>query len=255
MRIYNSKKLIQILFSGFLLFNLAGCGKKEIKVEEKLPENKPVEKETISEDKSVENLEKKEQNSIKVSTEKENETMNEINEYYEKMNEYLNSEDFKEKEDSVLQYFFLVTDFLFYNAPINGVTMKEISVETQLKLISLYEKMDSMIEERYPNYQEKAKEKFGETTQALKEKTSDVKEYLIDKTKEKIGEEKYNEYVEKIEQTTNKWKETYEEFKGAHGEEIKQGASDFVEKAKEEGTKLKDKVNDWYQNLKKEHQK
>lgn len=245
MRIYNSKKLIQILLSGIVLFSLTGCGKKEIIVNENQPEQKP-----------VENLhEQKLPSSQKVSEEKEQKTMDKVNEYYEKMNDYLNSEDFKEKEDSVLQYFFLVTDFLFYGEPINGVTMKEISVESQLKLIALYEKMDAMIEERYPNYQEKVKTKFGETTDVLKEKTVDAKDYLIQKTKEKIGEEKYNEYVEKIEQTTNSWKQSYEAFKEAHGEEIKQGTNNVIEKVKEEGTKLKDKISDWYQNFKQEHQK
>ena len=242
MKIYHPKKLIQILLSGIILLNLSGCQQAhEITKEPVTPSI--VEQ---SENLSVEETEK-------VSQEKEEEVVDTVTNYYEKMIEYMNSEEFKEKEDAVLSYFFQVTDFLFYGSEIKGVTLKELSVEAQLKLVEMYDKVDEMIENRYPDYQEKTKNQMKETWVQVKEKVSDAKEYLNEKVKETLGEEKYEEYYQDIIAVTENWKEKIQKFQDEHGEEIKEEATSIMGQIKEEGSKALSKVNEWYQNFKENH--
>lgn len=244
MKFYHSKKLISILLSGMILIPLTGCNQKEI-IEG------PV-KESVTEREVFDDQPSK---TIKVSEEKEEKVVDTITSYYEKMISYMNSEEFKEKEDIVLSYFFQVTDFLFYGSEMNGVTLKELSVEAQLKLVEMYDKVDDMIESHYPNYQEKAKNQINETWDVVQKKTVEAKDYLNEKVKETLGEEKYEAYLTEIQEKIESMKGVYKDFKDAHGEEIKESASSLLDKAKETGNKALNKINDWYQNLKENHTK
>ncbi len=182
------------------------------------------------------------------------ETMTEkFKETYDKIEDYLKSEDFKEKEDQVLSYFFELTDFLFYQGKINGKTFNEVSRDVQDKALELYHKLDTKLEEKYPDYKEKVKQKYGEAEDSIKEKASTLKDSLTDQLKDVLGEEKYEEYSSKVKEAKDTITETYKNFKEEHGEEIKEKAESAMKEIKEEGSKMKDKINDWYQNFKEDH--
>lgn len=247
MKFYYSKKLIPVLLSGIVLIPITGCDQNRTMVEG------PVKEEVTDTQELFNHLGQKEE--IMEDSKKEDAVVDTITSYYEKMIAYMNSEEFKEKEDIVLSYFFEVTDFLFYGSEMNGVTLKELSEETQLKLVEMYHKVDDMIESHYPNYQEKAKNQIHETWDVVKTKAMEAKDNLNKKVKESLGEEKYNAYLEEIEKTTDSWKKFYTNFKEAHGEEIKENTSSILDKAKETGNKALTKINDWYQNLKENHTK
>lgn len=193
--------------------------------------------------------EEKEPEEIKVESKKETEEI--VTTYYEEMVNDMKSE--TTNEEKLWQTFFTVTDFLFYGSEIKGVTLKDLSDEAKLKLLTMYENLDSMLEEKYPNYQDKMKEKFGDTWESVKEEAKKDKVTLEEATKDALGEEKYQDYQTKIQETLDKWNNTYEKFKEEHEEEIKEKVEDAVEDIKSAGTKVKEELNEWYQNLKKKH--
>ena len=61
-----------------------------------------------------------------------------------------------------------IVDFIFNESKINGISFKELQEETKTKIISIGLKIDSKINELFPNY----KENFGEKYRDIKEKMS-----------------------------------------------------------------------------------
>lgn len=89
---------------------------------------------------------------------------------------------FREKAKNT---FTTIVDFLFYGKEIKGYTFKELTNTAKLKVISLALKIDHKIDEYFPNYKEKVKDKYAsfkgkiamlylEVTQSLCETVGDV---------------------------------------------------------------------------------
>ena len=139
----------------------------------------------------------------------------------EKLSNEPTSEDNKSK---LRQSFITLTDFIFYDGEIKGVKFKDLTESTEEKILNLWYKLDSKIDEKYPDQKEEIKSTTKYSYNTIKSKASELKDKVIDKCKESVGEDKYNSQVEK-------------------GNEVK-------EKTKEKATSIKDKISNWYKNLK-----
>lgn len=135
------------------------------------------------------------------------------------------------KSKEVLKNTFVtLTDFIFYDGEIRGKKFSELKDDAREKILDIYEKMDSKIEEKYPNYKEnikfKSKEKYGD----IKEK---IKEY-----REEFKEE-HPDIYEEYEESKKNISDVYEEYKPY----IENGK----EKVKEKYNEAKEKVKEWYE--------
>ncbi len=69
----------------------------------------------------------------------------------------------KENESIIKNGFITITDFLFYNGDIKGVTLNEISTKTKLTILKFALKIDAKIDSYFPDY----KEKISNTTSKI----------------------------------------------------------------------------------------
>lgn len=68
--------------------------------------------------------------------------------------------------------FITCIDFIFYDKEINGITFKELTNKTKLKILEITMSIDSKIESKFPNY----KEEINNTYQNIKSKI--IEKYL-----------------------------------------------------------------------------
>lgn len=152
----------------------------------------------------------------------------------------------KSVKEKLEDTFITLTDFIFYGGTIKGMTFSELTDSAKEKVLSLYESMDSKIESYFPNYKENIKDtaKKGYTT--VVEKAKSLKDSIVSKYKETVGEEQYNNVVGSFEEDKSRFQDAY---------------SPYVEKGKEIGSKAVDKAKDaigsatskldtWYQEFK-----
>lgn len=132
--------------------------------------------------------------------------------------------------------FITIIDFIYYDTEINGVKFKELTKETQEKIIEMTKKIDSSIMKHDPNYKDSLKDNYKTVTSYLNGKTSEIVNY----TKEKIGLDNYNT----VKEATN-------EIKGT----IKNTAVSIGDASSELYKKSKKQVNNWYGNLKDKYKK
>ena len=142
-------------------------------------------------------------------------------------------------KESLKKTFITLTDFIFYDGTIKGKTFKELSSESQEKVLELYEKLDSKIESVFPNYKEEIKDTSTKTYSKVKEKAKELKEKIKSIYIERVGEDTYQKEMEIIENTKDKVVEKASPV-----------ISDVKDKAKETYTKTKDKLDKWYKNFK-----
>lgn len=147
--------------------------------------------------------------------------VSEENHNIDKLVQETNSDNNKSK---LKESFITLTDFIFYDGEIKGVKFKDLTESTKEKILNLWYKLDSKIDEKYPEQKEEIKNSTSRSYNTIKSKAKELKETLVDKYKNKVGEDKYNNQVEK-------------------GEEVKG-------KTKEKATSIKDKISNWYKNLK-----
>ena len=154
-----------------------------------------------------------------------------------------NSSSVKEKLENT---FIMLTDFIFYGGSIKGVTFYELSDMAKEKVLTLYEKVDSSIESRFPNYKENIKStaKKGYTT--VVSKARDLKDNIISKYKEKVSEEQYNNVVDGFTEDKNRFQDAYQPYI-EKGKEI---GSKAVDKGKEVINSTIEKLDTWYKGFK-----
>ena len=142
--------------------------------------------------------------------------------------------------------FITLTDFIFYDGTIKGMTFDELTDTAKQEILELYEKIDSKIESYFPNYKENitSSAKKGYTTAVSKAK--ELKDTIVAKYKETVGEEEYNNVASNLEEDKNSLKDAYTPYV-EKGKEI---ASQAVDKGKEVWNSTKDKLDSWYQNFK-----
>lgn len=170
---------------------------------------------------------------------------NYISEINNEVEEITNQDSLTEEEQNVLKNTFItLTDFIFYNGTIKGKTFNELTTSAKESVINLYEKIDSKIESKIPNYKETIKETSKKTYKNIKEKLTELKNDLLLKYKNEIGEENYQDQEELIDESISTMKESFSPV-----------IDTIVEKSKEIYESAKDKTSSWYQEWKEENRR
>ena len=237
------KKLIIIIIT---LVLITGCASelknettainKEIKYNE-TESNIVIEEEVKTESLSTETL--KVRDTADSSTNADIKIINYVNDLNNEVDELTSSEITEATKTKLKESFITLTDFIFYEGTINGITFNELSTSVKEKVIEVYETIDKKIETVWPNYKETIKSTATKIYTNLKIKTIEVKDELLNKYKESIGESAYNESVQVFEDDINRLKEST------------QPTIDYAkEKGQEAYESIKDKASSWYENFK-----
>ncbi len=149
-------------------------------------------------------------------------------------------------KDKFEDTFITLTDFIFYGGSIKGVTFAELTDEAKEKVLLLYEKIDSTIENKFPNYKENIKSTADKGYTTAVSKAISLKNTIIAKYKEKVGEEQYNNVVDSFTQDKNHLQDAYTPYV-EKGMEI---GSKVMEKGKEVVGNAIDGLDSWYQGFK-----
>lgn len=143
----------------------------------------------------------------------------------------INETDNNENESKLKNAFITLTDFIFYDGTIKGYTFKELRDEQKQKIIDLWEKLDTKIESKYPNYKDSLKEKKNNTYNNLKEKLKSLKDNLVSIIDDKVDDEIVNEAK-------------------TDTDNLKEVTSVYKEKTIDYYNTAKEKIIDWYSNYK-----
>lgn len=165
--------------------------------------------------------------------------INYVNDLNTEVDELTSSEITEATKVKLKESFITLTDFIFYEGTINGITFNELSTSVKEKVIEVYETIDKKIESVWPNYKETIKSTATKIYTNLKAKTIELKDELLNKYKESVGESAYNESVKVFEDDINRLKEST------------QPTIDYAkEKSQEAYASIKDKASSWYENFK-----
>lgn len=244
MKTINIKKLTLIIMTGFVL-STSGCGEKKIS-----SVNTKVEQSTPS--KEVESGEEKQDNiktpktTISVNEDiltNDERVVNEFDKSSKQIDELLNNINKEEIKNAIIDKFISLTDFVFYDGEINGMTFDELKEETKEKIINIYYNIDSKLENRFPSYKEKVTDKYVNIKDKIKNVIEDKRNNLSDDTKTKLDSLKEN-----LINTGKDLKDT------ATGIYYDTKIDDVVDSAKDKAIDIynsgKTKVKTWYEGLK-----
>ena len=252
----NTKKLICVLLSGFIIISMTGCSKTDSSLNNSY--NQGNEAETESKEDNLNNsqnndviIDSKENNQNNSSSEIENnntknstvnysnndetaiQTFNNLN---EEIDNILNSENVENAKETAKGTFITIVDFIFYDSEINGVTFDELTDSGKQKVLEIANKIDTKIENKFPNYKEtisdKTKKAFNKASELIKKGAYNLSEF----SKEKLGEENYNAIIDA--------KDEFIDYTKQAISIIGDVGSDVLESGKEY-------IKNWYENLKK----
>ena len=211
------KLFIMVLISTIII---TGCSKPttEVKVTDKYEYNL-IEEEVISSDEEFVTYINNVEQEVTTITEKEEVT----------------AEDQKVLENT----FITLTDFIFYDGEINGVTFDELTDAAKEKVLDIYDKIDTKIESVFPNYKEDIASTSKDVYANLKKEITELKDKIKDKYIDEYGQEKYDN----LEQSYNESKETLKDSAQSTYETLKDVSTEFYEKTK-------NKAENWYKNYK-----
>lgn len=154
----------------------------------------------------------------------------------EDITKYIEEENKKREDEKIFKKLFItLTDFLFYDGKIKGKTFKELKVETQNRILEIYEEMSKELDKKYPNYQEDLKKKFKDSVEIINGKKESLKETIIEKYQEKFGTDNYQKIID-----------TYEDGK----EVISDAYNEYMPDVKEEYEGAKEAISTWYEEYK-----
>ena len=216
-RIINRKNLrrLNIIFlTGFVLIT-SGCMKQSEKStiyndSKQNASNSRVIENQVSREESIEESIVESSITSEVSLETEESldkfTTNDLIDYLENIDDKITSMAINAK-DEIVEDYHIVYDFIFNEGTIKGYTFDELKENTKAKVLDIYFKIDTAIEEKYPSLKPTIEEKFKSTKEKAKNKLSNLKEELIDY----IGQDKYDFYLEKKDQLVDKFKEQTKE--------------------------------------------
>lgn len=177
----------------------------------------------------------------------EEEVVSYIGEIEREVNKLSNEPDTsKDVKKSLEDTFITLTDFIFYGGTIKGTTFASLTDAAKEKVLTLYEKIDNTIESKFPNYKENIKSTAEKSYTTVVSKASDLKDSIISKYKEKVGEDAYNNVVDNFNEDKNRFQDAYTPYV-EKGKEI---GSQAIDKGKEVVGSTIDKLDDWYQGFK-----
>ena len=213
----NTKKLVVILVSGFILITSVGCSNKnseeinssyyqeynqgennDIDTEKpneqltdssQLKEEPELEKVTNNENKTVENY----NNSY---TSDDIKVINYFNDIESSIEDELQNETDESIKDKLKGTFITIVDFLFYDSEINGIKFEDLTEGAKQNILETVSSIDNKIMSKYPNYKEDisstTKSAYNKASEIIKKGADNVKEF----SKEKLGEENYNAIID-----------------------------------------------------------
>lgn len=145
-------------------------------------------------------------------------------------------------EKTLKNTFITLTDFIFYDGTIKGKKFSDLTSACKEKVLDLYTKIDSKIENKFPNYKEKIRTTSKKVYNNVKEKVTDAKEKIQEEYKEYVGEENYQNTVDAYNEGKSDASEVYDTYKPY----IEKGK----EKVKSAYSSAKEKIAEAYQNYK-----
>lgn len=191
-------------------------------VEQPIVEEKDIVEETESSvvEQTLDNLEEK----IESNKSSDEIIMDYFNETKEQINNYLESDNYQNLKENIIDKFIILTDFIFYDGEIKGIKYSDLKEETKENLKETYSFIDQMISRKFPDYKENINTKY-----------ENAKEWLNNKYTDNVDED----IREVISEITENDKETINS--------VSKYANDAYEKGKV-------KVKTWYEGLKKEYE-
>ena len=172
----------------------------------------------------------------------------EVISYIEEVNRKVDnmSTDDKTVKETLEDTFITLTDFIFYGGEIKGVTFNELTDSAKEKVLTLYNTMDQKIESKFPNYKENIATTAKKSYTTAVEKANELKENILSKYKEQVGENAYNNVVESFQEDKDNLKESATPYI-EKGKELTDSA---ITKGKEVVDNTKEKLDSWYQEFK-----
>ena len=144
------------------------------------------------------------------------------------------------EDQKVLEHTFItLTDFIFYDGEINGVTFDELTDSAKEKVLDLYDKIDTKIESVFPNYKENIASTSKDVYANIKKEITELKDKIKDKYIDEHGQENYDN----LENAYNESKETLKDSAKNTYETLKDVSTEFYENTK-------NKAENWYKNYK-----
>ena len=163
-----------------------------------------------------------------------------INNVEQEVTTITEKEDVTAEDQKVLENTFItLTDFIFYNGEINGVTFDELTDSAKGKVLDIYDKIDTKIESAFPNYKENIASKSQDVYANIKKEIAELRDKIKDKYIDEYGQEKYDN----LEQSYNESKETLKDSAQSTYETLKDVSTEFYENTK-------NKAENWYKNYK-----
>ena len=157
--------------------------------------------------------------------------INELNNIDEQLDEQ-NDESFETKAKGT---FIAIVDFIFYDGTIKDITFDELTDKGKQEVLSIANYIDNKIENKIPNYKEtisdKTKKAFVKASELIKEGSIKFKDF----SKDKLGEENYNNIIEAKDELVEYSKKAIDII-GDFGSNLYND--------------IKDKFNNWYDEFK-----
>ncbi len=160
-------------------------------------------------------------NSENDETKNTNETFDNFESEKNDINSLIYTDNFEKADEVWSEYFINAIDMIFYDKEYKGTKWEELTEEAKKEAINNLTKIDQSITEIYPEYKEDWQKTKGIATETYFE--------ALNKIKEVIGEDNYDN--------------------------IKEIKDSIKSKTKEIGNNIKDKANEWYQEYKSYHTK
>lgn len=126
--------------------------------------------------------------------------------------ERLDTDD-KSIKEKIKNSYNILTDFIFHNGVINGITFDSLTNSAKEKVLSIYEKIDAKIENKFPDYKETIKNKSKEVYNNTKVKIEEFGQNIKEKYEKYTNDSKNEEVVEAFKNDKNNVVETYEKIK------------------------------------------
>lgn len=181
-----------------------------------------------------------------LSTSHSQEIVTTIEQVDQKISIWEDSNAIKKNENVLKNTFVTLVDFIFYDGTISGISFSELTDDVKVKVLDLLNKIDQKIESVSPNYKENLSKTTSEVYAGIKEKAISLKESILEKYVETVGEDGYQNTKEALQEDVEHLKDAYHPYI----EKGKKFVDDATEKGKNVYENAKDKVNSWYQEWK-----
>lgn len=236
------KKVGLGLFLGVSLC-ISGCGSKgdEAKISQSnASENTQEVDDQVSQKSQEDTLTPQEQQQL-LSGETNIQTESDVATYYESvkntLQEYINKENAQKALQAAEDVLKKGAKFLVGTEPIGGYYISDLSEETKERFINTFDTIDSMVEQKFPNYKEQVSNATSQLIDKGKEKANEFKDYARRKLEENLTEEQ----LQSLDDAVEKGKTTYSEAK----DYVTEKGSQFSDWLKEKKDDVKQKIIEW----------